>query len=504
MTSDPTAPVPPTAPLPVAAASVVPAGAQGDFSTLDAWLGWLETAHPVGIDMGLGRIGRVREAMGLRFACPVITVGGTNGKGSTCAMLEAILLAAGYRVGCHTSPHLLTFNERARINGEQASDAELLPHFQAVEQARAGLREPVSLTYFEFTLLAILHLFASRGLDAVILEVGLGGRLDGTNIIDADVAVITSVDMDHTQFLGTTREAIGLEKAGIFRAGRPAIIGDPLPPESMLRYGDQLGADLWLVGRDFRLLTIEGDRQQWSYRGRSVSHRALAYPALRGANQLLNACAALGALEALRDRVPVTAQDVRMGLATVELPGRFQVLPGRPSVILDVAHNPHAAAVLAQNLGSMGYFPFTYAVFGAMEDKDIVQIVATLKNDIDHWCLTDLPTSRAARAESLASIVREQIGMDGENPATQRSTAPDTVADAPATAGQPASGLALGGIGRSVKATPDEARSVRTFHSPALAYQDAASRVTENDRIIVFGSFLTVAGVLAHRRLQQH
>jgi dihydrofolate synthase/folylpolyglutamate synthase len=514
MTSDPTAPIPPATPAADHAVGgadndgqtvIAPPGARGDFSTLGAWLAWLETAHPVGIDMGLGRIGRVREALDLHFACPVITVGGTNGKGSTCAMLEAMLLAAGYRVGCHTSPHLLTFNERARINGEQASDADLLPHFQAVERARAGMREPVSLTYFEFTLLAILHLFASHGLDAVILEVGLGGRLDGTNIIDADVAVITSVDIDHTQFLGHTREAIGLEKAGIFRAGRAAIIGDPLPPESMVRYGESLGADLWLVGRDFRLQAMEGDRQQWSYRGRSVSHRALAYPALRGANQLLNACAALGALEVLRDRLPVTAQDVRMGLANVELPGRFQVLPGRPSVILDVAHNPHAAAVLAQNLGSMGYFPYTYAVFGAMEDKDIAKIVATLKDQIDHWCLTDLPIPRAASADALAAIVREQIGLDADDEAA--GSAPTTRA-ANAVAGdigQGTSGASHGlGIGRSVKATSEDAHSVRTFASPALAYQDAASRVTENDRIIVFGSFLTVSGVLAHRRLQQH
>lgn len=516
MTSDPTAPLPSSSDDADRQTVTAPPGAHGDFSTLDAWLSWLETAHPVGIDMGLRRIGLVRDAMDLQFACPVITVGGTNGKGSTCAMLEAMLLAAGYRVGCHTSPHLLTFNERARINGEQASDAELVPHFQAVERARAAMREPVSLTYFEFTLLAILHLFASRGLDAVILEVGLGGRLDGTNIIDADVAVITSVDIDHTQFLGSTREAIGLEKAGIFRAGRPAIVGDPLPPESMIRYGESLGADLWLVGRDFRLQTIEGDRQQWSYRGRTVSHRALAYPALRGANQLLNACAALGALEVLRDRLPVTAQDVRMGLANVELPGRFQVLPGRPSVILDVAHNPHAAAVLAQNLSSMGYFPYTYAVFGAMEDKDIAKIVATLKDQVDHWCLTDLPIPRAASAEALAAIVREQVGLDddgdaggeaGHGAASDRTAA--VKAEKSAEEPTEAHGISVGkpqgmGIGRSVKATPDDARSVRTFSSPALAYQDAASRVTENDRIIVFGSFLTVSGVLAHRRLQQH
>ena len=432
------------------------------FSTLDDWLAYLETAHPVGIDMGLARIKRVHDALDLPLTCPVITVGGTNGKGSTCALLESILLAAGYRVGCHTSPHLLTFNERARINGESASDAALLPHFEAVERARAGLREPVTLTYFEFTLLAILHLFASEKLDVAILEVGLGGRLDGTNIIDADVAVITSVDIDHTQYLGTTREAIGLEKAGIFRAGRPAIIGDPLPPESLLRYGQSLGADIWLVGKDFRYETIEGDRQQWSYVGRSIRRPSLAFPALRGANQLLNTSAALAALEALRDRLPVNAQDVRSGLANVELPGRFQVLAGRPITVLDVAHNPHAAAVLAQNLGSMGYFPFTYGVFGAMEDKDIERIVATLKDEIHHWRLTSLPTPRAASAARLAEIVRDVTGPE----------------------------------------TPEH--TIREFETPTLAYKDALGSVTESDRIVVFGSFFTVAGVIAHRRLQQH
>jgi dihydrofolate synthase/folylpolyglutamate synthase len=190
------------------------------FPTLDAWLTHLESAHPVGIDMGLTRIGKVRDALQLSFDCPVITVGGTNGKGSTCAILETILLRAGYRVGCHTSPHLLSFNERARVNGAVASDAELLPHFEAVEAARLSLAEPVSLTYFEFTTLAIMHLFASSGLDAVILEVGLGGRLDAVNILDTDCAIITSIDIDHTEYLGDTREKIAFEKAGIFRPRR--------------------------------------------------------------------------------------------------------------------------------------------------------------------------------------------------------------------------------------------------------------------------------------------
>lgn len=199
------------------------------FPTLDAWLTHLESAHPVGIDMGLTRISQVRDALGLTFKCPVITVGGTNGKGSTCAIIETILVRAGYRVGCHTSPHLLDFNERARLNGADATNDELLEHFEAVEQARMSLADPVSLTYFEFTTLAIMRLFASRDLDAVILEVGLGGRLDAVNIIDTDCAIVTSIDIDHTEYLGDTCEKIGFEKAGIFRPNTPAICGDPRP-----------------------------------------------------------------------------------------------------------------------------------------------------------------------------------------------------------------------------------------------------------------------------------
>ncbi|HEY1998598.1 bifunctional tetrahydrofolate synthase/dihydrofolate synthase [Paraburkholderia sp.] len=433
------------------------------FPTLDAWLTHLESAHPVGIDMGLTRIGQVREALQLSFDCPVITVGGTNGKGSTCAILESILLRAGYKVGCHTSPHLLTFNERARVNGVVASDADLLPHFEAVEAARQSLASPVSLTYFEFTALAIMHLFASRGLDAVIFEVGLGGRLDAMNILDTDCAIITSIDIDHTEYLGDTREKIAFEKAGIFRPGKPAICADPVPPQSLIDHAGQIGADLWLFGRDFRYEGQAGsERQQWSYVGRTLRRSALAYPALRGANQLINTSAALAGLEALRDRLPVSAQDIRLGLANVELPGRFQVLPGKPSIVLDVGHNPHAAAVLTQNLGNMGYFPYTYAVFGSMRDKDIAGVIEHMKGEIDHWCVTDLDSPRAASAQQLEAALRDAGVADGTD------------------------------------------SSITRFASPAEAFQDALKRATENDRIVVFGSFYTVAGVMAYRKSQQH
>lgn len=428
-------------------------------STLDGWLSLLEARHPKSIDMGLERVSAVARRMGIGFTCPVIIVGGTNGKGSTCAMLESILLRAGYRVGLSTSPHLLQFNERARIDGGNATDAALIAGLTAVEAARGE----ISLSYFEFTTLAILQLFASVALDAVILEVGLGGRLDAMNIIDADVAIVTSIDIDHAAYLGNTRELIGYEKAGIFRPGRAAICSDPVPPQSLIDHATAIGADLWLLGRDFNTM---GDQLQWNYGGRSQRRNALAYPSLRGANQLLNASAALAALEVLRLRLPVGAQDVRSGLVLVDLPGRFQVLPGRPTVVLDVAHNPHAAAALSQNLGNMGFHPYTYAVFGVMQDKDIDGIIAHLKGQIDHWCVTDLPLPRAA----TAALLREKLLSAGLVPASQR----------------------------------DAELTITPFESPAAAFANATTRAGENDRIVVFGSFLTVAGVLAFRAATNH
>lgn len=420
--------------------------------SLSDWLLRLEGMHPKAIDMGLDRVAAVAKLLGLTFGCPVITVGGTNGKGSTCAMLESILLQGGYRVGLYTSPHLIHFNERARINGEIASDEALCAAFEKVEAARRD----ISLTYFEFSTLAILLLFVEANLDAVILEVGLGGRLDAVNIIDADVAIVTSVDLDHQDYLGDTREAIGFEKAGIYRAGRAAICSDPAPPASLIDHATAIGADLWLFGRDFN---YSGDRQQWNYGGRGLRRNSLAYPSLRGANQLLNASAALAALEALRDRLPLGAQEVRNGLVMVELPGRFQVLPGRPQVILDVAHNPHAAATLAQNLDNMGFFPFTYAILGAMSDKDVIGVISHLKDKIDHWYLTGLPLDRAADTEYLADCLRQ--------------------------------------AGVQESAEKGAECTIRHFLNPQEAFTEAKRIASENDRIVVFGSFLTVAGVMA-------
>ena len=366
---------------------------------LSAWLDRIESLHAKPIDLGLDRVHAVARELALRLDFPTFIVAGTNGKGSTCAMLDAILRAAGYRVGLYTSPHLLRFNERARIDGVDADDAALVAQFEAVEAARGA----TTLTYFEFTTLAILRLFSQSRLDAVVLEVGLGGRLDAVNIVDADVAIVTSVAIDHVDYLGTTRERIGLEKAHIYRAGRPAICSDPEPPQSLLDHAQATGADLWRFGRDFN---YQGDRQQWSYAGRRLRRASLPYPALRGANQLLNASAALAALEAIAPRLPVSQQAVRQGLLTVQLPARFQVLPGRPAIVLDVAHNPHAAAVLAQNLDMMGFFPQTHAVFGMLRDKDIDGVIEKVRDKIDYWHVASTPGARGTSSTDVANRVR--------------------------------------------------------------------------------------------------
>jgi dihydrofolate synthase/folylpolyglutamate synthase len=415
------------------------------MDTLQDWLAHCERLHPQAIDLGLERVRAVADRMALAFDCPVATVAGTNGKGSTVAMLEAIALQAGYRTAVYTSPHLVRFEERCRIRGEIVQADQLLPHFERVEAAR----QDTSLTYFEFTTLAILSLMSASGPDLAILEVGLGGRLDAVNIIDTDCAVITSIDLDHTELLGPDRESIGREKAGILREGRPAVVSDPVPPHSVLQYAQAIGADLWLLGRDFN---FSGDKQQWAWAGRGRRYAGLAYPALRGANQLLNASGVLAALEALRPRLPVTAQAIRNGLAMVDLPGRFQIVPGQPTLVLDVAHNPHSVAALALNLDAMGFYPATHAVFGAMADKDLDAMFARMAPLVDRWNFCDLPTPRAASAAQLAAR-------------WQASPSHRTV-------------------------------PVSTHATPQEALARAVGAADPADRILVFGSFLTVGGVL--------
>ncbi|MDB5928702.1 MAG: FolC bifunctional protein [Polaromonas sp.] len=419
------------------------------LTTLAGWLAHCERLHPKSIDMGLERVKAVADRMGLAFDCPIITVAGTNGKGSTCAMLEAILMQAGYRTGVYTSPHLVHFEERCRVRGDIVNATDLVAHFEIVESARTQNGDEISLTYFEFTTLAILRLLADAKLDVVILEVGLGGRLDAVNILDADCAVITSIDLDHMELLGKDRESIGFEKAGIMRAGRPVVVSDPVPPQSVLDHAARLGADLWRFGHDFN---FSGDKLQWSWAGRGRRYAGMAYPALRGANQLVNASGVLAALTALRGVLPVTAQSVRNGLSMVELPGRFQIIPGQPTLVLDVAHNPHSVAALTENLDAMGFYPCTHAVFGAMADKDVAPMLARIAPLIDKWYFTDLPTPRAATAEALR-------------------TAWQTVHSRP-----------------DVTAT--------ACQTPQSALDSAVRNADPTDRIVVFGSFYTVGGIL--------
>jgi dihydrofolate synthase/folylpolyglutamate synthase len=394
--------------------------------TLPEWLAYIERQHPQAISLGLERVNAVFGKLDIRLKCPVVTVGGTNGKGSTCAMLEAILRAAGYRTGLYTSPHLVRYNERVRIAGGEASDEALVEGFARVEAARGA----VPLTYFEFGTLAAMVLL--QGVEALILEVGLGGRLDAVNILDADCAVLTSVGIDHVDYLGPDRESIGREKAGIFRAGRPAVVAEPAPPRSVLEApGEKL-----LLGRDFGFERQEG---QWTYWGPRGRRGGLAHPALRGAVQLRNASAALCALDALE--LPIAMQDVRNALASVELAGRFQVLPGRPQVILDVAHNVEAAKILADNLAASGYASETIAVCGMLRDKDIAGVLGALAPRITRWHFASLPGARGASADEL----EKQFG-----------------------------------------------RSDEKHGSPAAALASALGRASENDKIVVFGSFLTV------------
>lgn len=414
-------------------------------SSVADWLVYLEKLHPKAIALGLDRVRDVLGRLDAPIGCPATTVGGTNGKGSTCAMLESIYRCAGYATGLYSSPHLLRYNERVRIRGTEAGDDALVQSFNAVEDARGG----IPLTYFEFGTLAALWLFARARLDVLVLEVGLGGRLDAVNVIDADVAVITSVDIDHVDFLGPTREDIGREKAGIFRRGRPAICGDREPPATVGAIALDVGAQLRVIGRDY---DFTDERTQWRFRGPRGERYGLPIPALRGAYQLANASTALAAIDLLHDRLPVSAQAIREGLLTVVLPGRFQVLPGRPTVVLDVAHNPHAARSLAAALGAMGFHPQTFAVCAMLADKDVRGVIDALRARIDRWFVAGLPGARGGGPERMRDAL-----------------------------------IAAGVNGGAIIAHDDV----------ATAFRAAREAATEADRIVVFGSFLTVAAALA-------
>jgi dihydrofolate synthase/folylpolyglutamate synthase len=406
--------------------------------TLEDWLRYIEQQHPQAIALGLDRVKEVLARLKVQLQCPLITVAGTNGKGSTCAMLESILRAAGYRTGLYTSPHLVRYSERVRIAGVEVEDGPLSEAFAAVE----GARGQTPLTYFEFGTLAAFWVFSHEKIETAILEVGLGGRLDAVNVLDAHCAVLTSVGIDHVDYLGADREAIGREKVGIFRPGRPAVVAEPNPPRSVL----ESQAELLLIGRDFG---FTAEQTQWTYWGPRGKRAGLAHPALRGAIQLRNAAAALCALDTLE--LPLAMQDLRRGLAEVALPGRFQVLPGRPQVIFDVAHNVEAARTLAENLAASGFAPETIAVCGMLRDKDIAGVLRELAPRITRWHLASLPGPRGATAEHLEENLRKS----------------------------------------------DARVPVLKFEFPKTAFAAALEHAAEGDKIVVFGSFLTVGEVMA-------
>ncbi|MFZ5503203.1 MAG: bifunctional folylpolyglutamate synthase/dihydrofolate synthase [Pseudomonadota bacterium] len=478
---------------------------------LTGWLSHLESLHPSAIALGLERVSEVKRRLNLRPDFPVVMVGGTNGKGSVCAMLEAILCAAGYRVGCYTSPHLLDYNERVRVNKQPASDVELCASFEAIELARAngasgrtsltpalsrrergatllptlgegwdeGGSVEIPLTYFEFGTLAAMQCFIEHQVDVAILEVGLGGRLDAVNVFDADCSVVTSVDIDHTDYLGETREDIAFEKAGIFRAGKVAICADGDVPQTLRAHAREVGAELWCIGGEFGFslpssaggsgeagvnmgastLTFPGRKReqiggQWDFYSKLGTRNALPHPALRGAFQLHNASATLAVLDALKGLLPVSMAAVRRGLTEVRLAGRFQFVPGRPQLILDVAHNPHAAKSLARNLANLPPAR-TFAVFAMLKDKDVGGVVRALDAEIDVWLLAGIDVPRGATGEELAKILRHEQ-VRGE---------------------------------------------ILICASITAALHEASKRAGENDRIAAFGSFHTVAQVMQARGL---
>ena len=379
-----------------------------------------------------------------RPAYGTIAVAGTNGKGSTVAMIAAILRAAGYRVGTYTSPHLIRYNERICVQDAPISDVALIDCLERIDAARGT----TPLTYFEFGTVAALDYFRAAAVDIAVLEVGMGGRLDAVNAVDADVAVVCSIGIDHVAWLGSDRESIGYEKAGIFRAARPAVCSDPNPPRSIEQYAQQIGADLWRLGRDFFL---ERNETGWMLRREGRVQSGLPYPALRGDYQLNNAAGAIMALERLRGRFAVTQAHIRSGLHASAIPGRFQVLPGPPIRVLDVAHNPQAVQVLADTLAQQHVFGKTYAVFGMLIDKAITDVARTMVGSVDAWFIAPLTSPRSATVEELTQ--------------------------------------SLVGGGVTAPITP--------FADARAAYEAARRLAKPIDRIVVFGSFYIVGDILA-------
>ncbi len=412
------------------------------FQTLADWLTWLETLHPRTVDLGLTRIQTVFASLELVKPAPyVITVAGTNGKGSCVALLEAILLAGGHRVGCYTSPHLLKFNERIKINGQAVTDAALCEIFAHIDSKRAE----ISLTYFEFVTLAALYLFHQQALEIVILEVGMGGRLDAVNIIDTDLAIISGIDFDHMDYLGSTRDAIGFEKAGIMRAGKPTIYGGEAIPNSILRHAEQLGVPLYYKGRDY---DYQLNSTTWHWQTATQQLTNLPLPTL----PIQNAATVLQAHQLLAAHLQISQNLIKDCLVHTRLMGRYQRLStvNGASLIVDVAHNPQSCRLLAQRLQTETCLGKTYGLVAMLADKDIKNSLEPLLPVIEHWFLADLTVSRGGSAELLKKYL---IQLDCTH--------------------------------------------YQSFETVAIAYEQLINQVTPHDRIIVFGSFHTVGDVLA-------
>ncbi|MGR9099932.1 MAG: bifunctional tetrahydrofolate synthase/dihydrofolate synthase [Gammaproteobacteria bacterium] len=370
------------------------------FDTLQGWLKWQETLHPKTIDMGLERVGRVYRALNPKHIKPVtVTVAGTNGKGSTIAYLETIFREQGYRVGAYTSPHILEYNERITVDGKPVSDDLICASFERIEE----VREETSLSYFEFGTLAALDIFYRSDLDVQLLEVGLGGRLDAVNIVDADVALITSICIDHCDWLGETREAIGREKAGIYRENSPAVIGDPDPPKSLLECAEAVRVPLSRIGRDF---TFEINSSNWDWRSGDKILSSLPFPALQGNHQFRNAASALQALKLIEGMLPVSEDSIRRGLENVRLDGRFQSISGDCEILLDVGHNPQAARVMVEFLKEHYPNKRIHAVFNMMRDKDFKGVIETMKSVIYDWYIAPLKNPRTAEERDMLDAFR--------------------------------------------------------------------------------------------------
>jgi len=413
------------------------------FNTLEEWLSWQEQLYPNVIDLGLHRVQALLQALDLgQPAFSILTVGGTNGKGSSVSFAEAMLRAAGHKVGAYVSPHLLRYNERVRVDGEDVSDAEFCESFARIDEARGELR----VTYFEFGTLAAIDILTRRGVSAAVLEVGLGGRLDAVNALDADVALVSSVGLDHQEWLGDDRESIGREKAGIFRKARPAICGDRVPPASLLEHAAGIGAPLRVLGRDFDRRVHS---ETWSWKGGALEFDGLPLPALPGHIQYDNAATVIAALQS-HPRLAVPEAAIRRGLVEARIPARFQRMPGPVERVFDVGHNPDAARVLAENLRAFPVQGRSFAILGMFKDKAAEEVARALKGCFDHWYLGGLEGPRGQTAAALAARVK--------------SVLPDT--------------------------------ELTESSSVAGAYAAAMSAARSGDRVVVFGSFQTVASIL--------